>query len=318
MIKKIFTLCIVAATAVSANALDILSSFGSTKWNSSYDEATKTVTFTDTWGGCGWWVDGADYSVYATLDITIEPSTLDLNLTVSYDHDGTDTESQNFPAGATNLSIALNPEKSAHVYSMYITCGELTDSPTATLTSAVLTPQSGGESVTVYEGSFDLGNWDQQLDLPITKFVTAEKDSKLTITYTLNEGQEYGAISLVWIDNDWNWVTMTSMSSCPGYNEDGYIETTASGEFVITLNETDVNNLVNVGGQEVVIKGAYLTISKIELSNTASGIAPLVVNDDENAAPEYFDMQGRRVINPATGHLYIVRRGTSVAKQILR
>ncbi len=42
------------------------------------------------------------------------------------------------------------------------------------------------------------------------------------------------------------------------------------------------------------------------------------VTADTNAAKEYFDLQGRKVLNPANGGLYIVRQGSKVSKQIIR
>lgn len=38
--------------------------------------------------------------------------------------------------------------------------------------------------------------------------------------------------------------------------------------------------------------------------------------ENTDAPAEYFDLQGRRVLNPGKG-LYIVRRGNQVTKQIL-
>ena len=55
-------------------------------------------------------------------------------------------------------------------------------------------------------------------------------------------------------------------------------------------------------------------------SNKPTGIENIVakrVNEEFNGEPEYFDLQGRKVANPGTG-LYIVKRGNTVTKEVLR
>lgn len=74
----------------------------------------------------------------------------------------------------------------------------------------------------------------------------------------------------------------------------------------------------------VAAAGSYVAFSKIgetgavfSLYNDAkaTGIADIVA--DENAEAEYFNLQGVRVANPENG-LYIVRRGTTVTKEVIR
>ena len=48
---------------------------------------------------------------------------------------------------------------------------------------------------------------------------------------------------------------------------------------------------------------------------TTAGIGEVVTDMDET--PVYFDMQGRRVLNPSAG-IYIVRRGAKVSKEYVR
>lgn len=66
----------------------------------------------------------------------------------------------------------------------------------------------------------------------------------------------------------------------------------------------------------------HYTVDNVAFQNTypaseffASGIEDINV-DDKEIAPRYFDLQGREVLSPAKGHLYIVRRGASTAKEI--
>lgn len=54
----------------------------------------------------------------------------------------------------------------------------------------------------------------------------------------------------------------------------------------------------------------------IDLHNVISGITAVAPESPADAPAEYFDILGRRVIRPAAGSLYIVRRGSTVTKEI--
>ena len=57
-----------------------------------------------------------------------------------------------------------------------------------------------------------------------------------------------------------------------------------------------------------------------ELRNPSSGVENIAakrVADEFEGEPEYFDLQGRKVMNPANG-LYIVKRGNTVTKEVIR
>ncbi|MDE7393611.1 MAG: hypothetical protein K2M80_03955, partial [Muribaculaceae bacterium] len=65
----------------------------------------------------------------------------------------------------------------------------------------------------------------------------------------------------------------------------------------------------------------YVTGTKFTTSYSVQELMPTAVDsveaDSEAIAPEYFDLQGRRVSNPAKGSLYIERRGSEFKKIIL-
>lgn len=65
----------------------------------------------------------------------------------------------------------------------------------------------------------------------------------------------------------------------------------------------------------------YVNGTKFTTSYTVQELMPTAVDsveaDSEAIAPEYFDLQGRRVNNPAKGSLYIERRGSEFKKIIL-
>ncbi|MCF0196618.1 MAG: hypothetical protein HUK03_05215, partial [Bacteroidaceae bacterium] len=157
MFKKIISLSLVIAMALNANALNILSDLNSTAWGSSYHKKSHTITYNESWGACGWWADGADYSAFETLDVEIESSTLILDLVVEYAAEGTQPSTCTFAPGATHLAVALDPEGRGAVKSMYIKCHELTENPKVTVLSASLTPKALDSAVTIFENNFNLG-----------------------------------------------------------------------------------------------------------------------------------------------------------------
>ena len=63
-------------------------------------------------------------------------------------------------------------------------------------------------------------------------------------------------------------------------------------------------------------ENTYTTTANMPLSAT-SGINSVDVDGTDNAAPEYFDITGRRVANPEAGQFYIERRGVKVSKVIM-
>lgn len=58
----------------------------------------------------------------------------------------------------------------------------------------------------------------------------------------------------------------------------------------------------------------WMTADQIE----AAGVEDVIVDNDENAPVEYFNLQGVRIENPAQGGLYIKRQGKTATKVIIR
>lgn len=58
---------------------------------------------------------------------------------------------------------------------------------------------------------------------------------------------------------------------------------------------------------------ATLRIDNVKIDRSA-GISDVTADNDADAAPEYYNLQGIRIADPAPGHIYIVRRGAGVAK----
>ena len=68
-------------------------------------------------------------------------------------------------------------------------------------------------------------------------------------------------------------------------------------------------------------KGQIINAKQYTLETGITGIENVEVTDaetDNDAAAEYFTLQGVRVANPAQGGIYIVRRGTEVSKVLVK
>lgn len=118
--KKLFTFIAMALMAVGANAakLDLsLEDLGS-GWSSSYDAATKTITYESGWTGRGWWLGEADYSAYDNVVVDFETQELGVQLVIEYN--GASSTTQWVDAGKTQIIAALDATGKASVKQIYI------------------------------------------------------------------------------------------------------------------------------------------------------------------------------------------------------
>lgn len=53
-------------------------------------------------------------------------------------------------------------------------------------------------------------------------------------------------------------------------------------------------------------------------NDITTGVEDIIYGSDEDAEPAYFDLMGRRVAEPQSGNIYIVRRGANVTKEVIR
>lgn len=53
-------------------------------------------------------------------------------------------------------------------------------------------------------------------------------------------------------------------------------------------------------------------------NDITTGVEEIVYGNDEEAEPVYFDLMGRRVAEPQSGNIYVVRRGANVTKEVIR
>ena len=90
------------------------------------------------------------------------------------------------------------------------------------------------------------------------------------------------------------------------------------GSHTITISKKEAENLGRDFTFHAYHDGTGVNSDELILSvandGSVTGIEEIAVDSDENAPVEYYDLQGRRIINPANGGIYIRRQGNSVAK----
>lgn len=128
--KKLFTLMVMALIAFSAHAAKLSLPLDNLNagWGSSYDAATKTITFEGAWKGRGWgyWSNSADYSAYDEVCVEFEAAEFGVKIVVEYNDetgtkiDGVSSQSDVVDAGATSVSVKLDADHKAYVNQIYI------------------------------------------------------------------------------------------------------------------------------------------------------------------------------------------------------
>lgn len=134
-----------------------------------------------------------------------------------------------------------------------------------------------------------------QAEEDVTKFESGDLgyDTEGRI-YTMEPNNDFEIIFPGYID-----YTMTADKKYTG------IEVSHLGEGVAEIRYTLLS-----AGQRAALE--------LKLPPSITGVESVEVNNDaQNAPAEYFDLGGRRVMNPSTG-IYIVRRGSSVTKEAVR
>lgn len=114
-----------------------LASLGS-GWSSTYDAASKTITYEGAWGGRGWWIGGTDFSAYKDAIVNFAATTATVKLVVQYGDDSNNDPDVYANAGATSIKVDLDPTKSSNVKQIYL---QRESAGTLVLESAYLTPK---------------------------------------------------------------------------------------------------------------------------------------------------------------------------------
>ena len=310
------------AAVVDTNTLPLpLDNLGS-GWESSYDAASKTITFNGAWKGRGWWLEAngvcADYTAYDEVVVKFKPAAFDVKLVVEYGEAGATSSDAIVAAGSTEVVVALDAAYKNAVQQIYI---QNSAAGTLTLTEAYL--RSAAEvdptgPVVLWEGNFALG-WDQssvvsleQSDLTKAKVAAGDK---IVFDYTA-EGNN--GFKMIYVDPAYTWTIMPFIAAQDNYNTEYqtiYVdETKTSAEFVLGEADAAIFNDATFHGAK--IQGDKVTLKKVSILHKGSnGIADITV--DENAPVEFYNLQGVRVANPENG-LYIRRQGNKATKVFVK
>lgn len=321
MIKRLLTL-VAAAAAVSfgasADTLPLDLSNLNSGWGSSYDAATKTITYESDWSGRGWWLDGVDYSAYDEFVLEFEPVEFTVKPVVEYTAEGAVSSEATASPGKDKVVVALDEAYKNSVKQIYIQ-----NSAVGTLTIKAAYLQNAVEvdptvPVVLFEGERNLA-WsgsNNTVDLDITDFIAAKvaEGDKLVVEYSAIAGNGF---KVIYVSSGWEWTIMPFMTSLEGYSTEyqtiNLNPDNNSAEF--TLAADDVAILTNSANHGVKIQGADVTVKKVSIVHKSAGISDIVV--DENAPVEYYNLQGVRVANPENG-LYIRRQGNKATKVLVK
>lgn len=86
-------------------------------------------------------------------------------------------------------------------------------------------------------------------------------------------------------------------------------------DYAATSADNDVTSRADAMIEKLDANKTFL--EKVWNGNT-SGVENVAVDNDVNGPAEYFDLTGRRILSPVSGAIYIVRRGTTVTKELIR
>lgn len=192
MIKQLLSVAAMAAFAVGAQAdtLDLsLSDLGS-GWESSYDAATKTITFEGAWKGRGWWIGDEDYSKWDVAVVKFEPVEATVQLVIEYTDDiNVASTSVSVGAGADQLTAELDPDGKAHVKQIYI---QMSQAGTLTLTAAYLENGIEVDPNLLWEGEYKISGWNSGAEFSASKVKAGD-----ILEYTFTEAGSSSAQVLV-------------------------------------------------------------------------------------------------------------------------
>ena len=134
-----------------------------------------------------------------------------------------------------------------------------------------------------------------------------------TLTVSVPQGLQIDKITFTQASGDTKWGATVSTGTydkttkewTPAAAEAAYADETPAAKPVASVTFT-------CGSTQT-----HFNTVKVDYSQDLTGVDSIVAGDDENAAVEYYNLQGVRVQNPANG-LYIVKKGNKVSKQLIR
>lgn len=325
MTKHLLSAMAIMAISMTATAaepinlpLDNLNCWGTT----TYDAATKTITFAEQWSGAGWWLD-SDYSAYDEVVIEVVPTDIKTQIFVQYQDAAGENQNETLAleAGESKLVYTLNPELKSHVLQIAI---QNWAPGTLTLVSATIdnaTPFNPDANVVLYEGAAPIVEWSwdegKSYSLPVAKLIENKVVEGDALAFTYTTEAEWASAQYTLVHSDWTNEPFPGVAGIEGYSAEwntvGFATGTATQ--VMPLEAVSINAIYDANSMKMLITGADATLTKIEIVRKGAAVNTISI---ENAPVEYYNLQGVRVAEPAAGQLVICRQGNKAVKMIAK
>ncbi|MCD8289338.1 MAG: hypothetical protein LUC26_05435 [Prevotella sp.] len=171
-----FTVYIASITSTESeiDALLSVNNLGSASFNATYNGSTRTITYSDTYGGCGWWFGDQDLSAYAGVEVAFKTATTDyIQLVVQYLNENSRNSSKTDTITASSattgwgkmtdgktLYVPFN-DYAARVMQIYVQNGKTADAQIKIVGARLIEKAVEGQAYT-YEmnlSGYALANW---------------------------------------------------------------------------------------------------------------------------------------------------------------
>ena len=321
--KKFFTFIACALVAMSANAkYDLSLEELSNGWGSTYDAATKTITYeADAWGGRGWGFSELggtlfEFSDYDYLVVQISNATVNPKLVVEYTDGKEGAKDDGTPSGALKktasgdvevtttdkyVALKLNQDQEYLIQAYIQNSTWQATKPnnpagTISLTGAFLCTEKeyaafleANKPSYLWQGENDFGvdwDWGAHVSLSAAKFEDVKVDDVLKFTYAVTEAGDWHQIKA--LSND----KPLEGTKAEDINEYNCITVSSDATtYGIKLTENDVKNLKSSG---LVLQGYSLVLKEVAVESQTTGISSAVVAPVANPSKIY-NLVGQQV-----------------------
>ncbi|MDE6270394.1 MAG: hypothetical protein K2M12_06015 [Muribaculaceae bacterium] len=167
------------------------------------------------------------------------------------------------------------------------------------------------DQTTLWTGSVNCGQWKETILVPADKWATAKAGDKFRVYLSINQGKGKGIVKVQSGDG----VDLSVNNKGTNMDSSGNF-VRGAGEATYEITDADLPLLKASG---LLISGFAITVTKVDLlitENITDGVNE-VESDLSDAPVEYYNLQGVRVAEPATG-MFIKRQGNKVTKVYLR
>lgn len=292
--KKFFTFVCGLLLAVAANAkTDIKLADNNDSWSNELNVQTGECAFQG-WAQLGWNFEDAPLALDGNAYFVVKLKTpsvgkLELGVGGSTGDDGSSVEHRvQFEPGETLLAVQFDKDmknvtnlavKNYQENAAKVEFDELFLASEAEYRALV------GNELTIWSGKEDMGDYNNTVSIPASKFAAAKAGDKLKISFVEDQKQTYWQIKMVGGTGDKNWT--------PVFGADGTDMPENADSYTFDIDEEGLQ-LVNDRG-EMCIQGKYLTLTKVEIISQTTGIQSLKSCSGKKADGKRYDMNGREV-----------------------